>query len=82
MIDINMIGNIIWIIWMLNLLTSYYKIQNKLIEPDSYQFILLNLIWATCMLISLSIHFNLAWFILESIFIWIWAKALYNKLTT
>ena len=76
--SIDLLGNVMGIIWMFFLLTAYYRIQNEKIKPKDIKFITLNLLWAFSMLISLSINFNLGSFILECIFTLIGLKALYD----
>jgi len=67
--NLDFIGNTIWIIWMLFILTGYFLIQTERIQANTLKFININFIWSILLLFSLHIHFNLASYLLECVYI-------------
>ncbi len=61
--------DIIWMIWMFLIVLAYFLTQTEKIKPTELIFTHINLCWSVFLLISLLIHFNLASFILELVWI-------------
>lgn len=78
--------DIIWMIWMFLIVLAYFLTQTEKIKPTELIFTHINLFWSVFLLISLLIHFNLASFILElvwiSISIYWYYKYFKNKKTS
>ena len=67
--DLSLFWNIIWIFWMIMIVFAYFLTQTEKIKPSDLVFTHINLTWSVALLISLLIHFNLASFILEIVWI-------------
>lgn len=69
MINIDLFANIVWIIGMCFILVGYFLIQTDRIKANTLKFITINFIGSLLLLYSLTVHFNLASFVLECIYI-------------
>lgn len=67
--NLELIWDIVWLLWMFLIVLAYFLTQTEKIKPTELIFTHINFAWASCLLFSLTIHFNLASFILEIVWI-------------
>ena len=75
---ISLFGHWIGFIGMLCVVLAFYKAVTGSWDSQSLRYNLVNLAGAICLIISLSIHFNLGSFVIEIFWIMISLKGIYN----
>ena len=75
---ISLLGHLIDFAGMLCVVLAFYKTVHGTWASQSLRYNLVNLAGAICLIISLSIHFNLGSFVIEIFWIMISLKGIYN----